>query len=121
MTFTRIFLAWVAASLVLLGWGLLRERVAGRAADSGARWQRPGPRVYLGEATLLVLLAALWFGSLGHGGWLLLFLLVGLLLEWRAVWTEGREAWSAGRRSLELAGGAARTMLVGGVLSWILP
>lgn len=33
------------------------------------------------EALLLTLFAALWFGSLGHGGWPLLFLTLGLLIS----------------------------------------
>jgi hypothetical protein len=32
------------------------------------------------ESLLLTLFAALWFGSLGHGGWPLLFVTLGLLI-----------------------------------------
>ena len=32
------------------------------------------------EALLVTLLASLWFDSLGHGGWWLLFLLLGVLV-----------------------------------------
>jgi hypothetical protein len=33
------------------------------------------------EALLLTLFGAFWFASLGHGGWLLLFAALGLLME----------------------------------------
>ncbi|MFI5208361.1 MAG: hypothetical protein ACHQU8_07075 [Gemmatimonadales bacterium] len=36
--------------------------------------------VCLGEAGVLTLLAALWFGSLGSGGWPTVFLLLGALV-----------------------------------------
>jgi len=38
-------------------------------------------RVQVIEAVLFTLFAALWFASLGHGTWWLLFAIVGLLVE----------------------------------------
>ncbi len=61
----RGFLA-VAVLFVAAGW-LSGLRKRGNAALLGA------------EARFLTLLASLWFSSLGHGGWVLVFLLLGLL------------------------------------------
>jgi hypothetical protein len=61
------------------------------------------------EAGLLTLLGALWFGSLGRGGWWLVFGLVGMLREWPG--------------STSAAGAlfrVARTLAAGGLLAWRL-
>jgi hypothetical protein len=77
MTLGRLLLAWlpVAAWFAALGWA--SHRWIGIAAS-------PAPsRAGLGwigvEALLVTLFGSLWFDSLGHGGWWLLFGLVGLL------------------------------------------
>lgn len=38
-------------------------------------------RVEVVEAILIAMFAALWFASLGHGGWWVLFTVLGLLIE----------------------------------------
>jgi len=77
-------------------------------------------RVHLGEALLLTLLGALWFGSLGAGGWWLVFGLVGALREWPV---------SRGRRPAErpdpISIGVSllhvlRTVVAGALLAWRL-
>lgn len=52
--------------------------VAARLA--GGALSRQAVIVVLAEAVVLTLFGALWFGSLGHGGWWLVFLLVGCLV-----------------------------------------
>ncbi len=59
------FLA-VAVLFVAVGW------------ISGLRNRGNAARL-VAEALCLTLLASLWFSSLGHGGWVLVFLLLGLL------------------------------------------
>ncbi len=68
MTFLRIGLAFLAVGglFVATGWAL------------GAR-KRGNAVALAAEALFLTLLSSLWFASLGHGGWVLLFLLLGLL------------------------------------------
>jgi len=77
MTLGRLLLAWlpVTAWFVAIGWAT--HRWIGIAASpplsgGGLGW-------IAGEALLATLFASLWFDSLGHGGWWLLFGLVGLL------------------------------------------
>jgi hypothetical protein len=77
-------------------------------------------RVQVIEAVLFTLVAALWFASLGHGAWWLLFLVVGLLVEGpvrlrhRADLPDPSAVW----RPLLL--GTARTVVAGGILSYLL-
>ncbi|MGA2383928.1 MAG: hypothetical protein ABSG61_10915 [Gemmatimonadales bacterium] len=77
MSLTTIAVAFILVAAVFNATGLLTARWANRD---------PGPgllsRVWPGatfEALILTLVAALWFGSLGHGGWVILFLLLGAL------------------------------------------
>lgn len=77
MAFGRIVLAWVLVAAWLYGWAAGERRVA-RAGLPPAGEIPP----LVGEALLLALFAALWFGSLGAGGWWLLFALLGALMEW---------------------------------------
>lgn len=80
MAFTRIILGWALVTLLFVLWRGVERRVK----------RTPGPRAPALRADfpanaiqglLLTLLAGLWFGSLGSGGAVLLFLLVGLLTE----------------------------------------
>jgi hypothetical protein len=80
MAFTRIALGWGLVALLFLLWEALARRIAA-APDT----QRPSRSSQLTpivvESLLLTLFAGLWFGSLGSGGALILFLIVGLLME----------------------------------------
>jgi hypothetical protein len=113
---SRLLLAWLAVSAWLLLWELFASRLA-RARGEG-RWRRA--RVFLGEALLLTLFGALWFGSLGAGSWWLVFGLVGALREWPGA--RGRrpgeetDAMAVGLSLLRVA----RTLVAGGVLAWRL-
>ena len=77
MTLLRLAAGLLATVALFVGW----EVVAGRR-------DRRTATVAAAEATVLSLFAGLFFGSLGHGGWPLVFLLVGLLAS-------GRERWLA--------------------------
>lgn len=68
MTLVRLALAYVAVAALFIGfaWATgLRER--GNAVAAAA------------EALVLTLLGGLWFASLGKGGWVPVFLLIGVL------------------------------------------
>ncbi len=109
MTLGRLVLAWlpVAVWLVATGHGLEAwlpvEAVAPRAATAAA----------LAESVVLTLLASLWFDSLGHGGWWLIFLLLGLLQA-----LPGLVLRRHGVRRLVAA--VARYVLAGAILAWRL-
>jgi len=75
VTLLRLAAGLLATVALFVGW----EVVAGRR-------DRRTATVAAAEATALSLFAGLFFGSLGHGGWPLVFLLVGLLAS-------GRERW----------------------------
>lgn len=68
MTLLTIFVGFLAVAAWFVGfeWAV------------GTR-DRTAAGLVAGEALVLTLLGALWFTSLGHGGWFLLFLLLGLL------------------------------------------
>ena len=102
MAFGRILLAWVVVAAWLAVWAFGERRVTGAEVPSGAEL---GPLA--GEAFLLALFAALWFGSLGSGGWWLVFLVLGGLMAWPV-------------RSLAGAARIARVVVAGGLLAWTL-
>jgi hypothetical protein len=103
MAFGRITLAWAAVAAWLALWAVAERRRAGRT-----RSRRAEAGWLAGEALLLTLFAALWFGSLGAGAWWLVFLLLGALMEWPP-----RSALGAAR--------IARIVAAGGLLAWTLP
>ncbi len=80
MTFTRVLLAWGLVTLCFSLWRELERRVRGTPAEAGDTL-RASLTTNAIEAALLTLFAGLWFASLGSGGAVLLFLLVGALME----------------------------------------
>ena len=80
MNLTRIVLAWLATS----AWFALAEMVLVRLKGSPVTSRGPAPKwAPTVEGFLFTLFGSLWFGSFGpgRGGWILLFVLLGLLLE----------------------------------------
>ena len=80
MSLTRIVLAWLATS----AWFALADLALARLRGQASPGRGPAPRwVPAVEGLILTLFGALWFGSFGpgRGGWILLFALLGLLLE----------------------------------------
>ena len=74
MSLARLVLAALAVTAWFVAWIFAARRL------------RPDPRPprFLpegAEAILLTMFASLWFASLGHGGWWVLFAVVGLLVE----------------------------------------
>lgn len=75
MALSRLLIGFAAVIGLLLIWRELERRVLVTAlAPAGI------PALAI-ESALLTLFAGLWFGSLGSGGAILLFLLVGALME----------------------------------------
>lgn len=73
-----------------------------------------------GEAVLLTMFAALWFGSLGHGGWGVLFAVVGLLVEGPARLRHRSDRPIDGRAWLPALLGVVRYLGAGALLAWLL-
>jgi hypothetical protein len=102
VAFGRILVAWAVVGAWLAAWSFGERRVIGAGSPSAAELAP-----LAGEALLLVLFAALWFGSLGSGAWWLVFLLLGGLMAWPV-------------RSLAGAARIARVVVAGGLLAWTL-
>jgi hypothetical protein len=102
VAFARILLAWAVVGVWLAIWALAERRVTGAGSPPAAELAP-----LAGEALLLALFAALWFGSLGSGAWWLVFLLLGGLMAWPV-------------RSLAGAARVARVVAAGGLLAWTL-
>ncbi|MFI5234116.1 MAG: hypothetical protein ACHQXA_00255 [Gemmatimonadales bacterium] len=119
MTLPRLISAWIVTAcwFGLVHWALARWR-----DRQPAEWRLRGALGALfAEALLLTLFAALWFQSLGHGGWWLLFLILGALME-GPVHSRHRTgvAVDGGRPWLDAAAGIGRCVIAGGLLSWRL-
>lgn len=112
MSLTTVFFAFapVAALFLAVGW-----------AASGRTLNRAAAVVLLAEALVLTLLAALWFGSLGHGGWFLVFLLLGALVAGADRGLRFAFLRSAGPEELNRFGlGVAKYLVAGALLAWRL-
>ena len=78
MSLGRIALSWAVVAAWLLAWMLAEHRLV----RAPVRARRHDGWWVVGEALLLALFAALWFGSLGTGMSWLVFLLLGMLMAW---------------------------------------
>ena len=113
MTLTRLLIAWVFVAT----WYALADRLFGpREPAMKVRF-----KVLAAETLLLTLFAALWFASLGHGGWWLIFLVLGALMEGPV---RLRHRFGAGpdggRPWLDAVIAIGRLVIAGGLLSWRL-
>ena len=79
MTLDRLALAWLPVALWFWAAGLLARRLEPPADATAPRPRAPVVRPLV-EAAVCTLFGSLWFDSLGHGGWYLLFPLVGTLV-----------------------------------------
>jgi hypothetical protein len=114
---------------VVVVWFSVFDLVVGREAAGSSGREREGAagRGWLHllldpgrlvEAALLTLVAGLWFASLGHGGWFLLFPLLGAWAGWV---THRRGRAPLDRAAMKaLAVEVVRTTAAGGLLQWVL-
>jgi hypothetical protein len=116
VTLARLALAWLAvgAWFLVAGWAARRWVTGGAAV--------PSPWTTALEAAAVTLFASLWFDSLGHGGWWLLFLLVGALAAFAPRLSTTAPAPTSPRRAALFAGLAdvARYVGAGALLAWRL-
>lgn len=113
MTLLRLLGAALAVAAWFAGWALAAARVTDRTGPLKFRHDAI-------EAVLLTLFAALWFGSLGHGAWWILFAVLGLLTEGpiRARHRADLPVTTVPWRELLL--GTLRIVGAGGILSLLL-
>lgn len=115
MTLGRLVLAWAPVAVWFAAVAAATERWR-RDARLGGRLGRAAA-----EAAALTLLASLWFDSLGHGGWWLIFLLVGALAGFPGRLREAEAAAAPAGRAWRLGLlDAARYVAAGGMLAWRL-
>ena len=77
MTLVRLGFGFLAVAALFTGVGWTTGR---RDAGSAA--------VLVGEALVLTLLGALWFASIGRGGWVLVFAFIGVLASGTDRWLQ---------------------------------
>ena len=117
MTLLRLVLGWAAVTAWFFLFELIEQRIVGPAPAAGRF--RAGWKMYVTDALLFTLFAALWFASLGSGGWILLFLMVGLLVEGPARFRDGSGRMDLrGKGLLRLSLGVIRIAGAGGILAW---
>ena len=110
MTLGRVALGFLAVTALFLAFAW----VAGRR-------DRGNAVVATAEALALTLLGALWFGSLGSGGWVLVFLLVGMLASGMGERTTPRGGGGSLARSISVTVFVAiRYALAGGLLYLVI-
>ena len=120
MTLPRLLLAWLTVGAWFLAARWAARRWMLHDATAPAPWARTARATAL-EAAGVTLFASLWFDSLGHGGWWLLFLLLGLLITFAPRLVDPPSPPPA-RRATLVAGLAdvARYVGAGAVLAWRL-
>ena len=80
MTFARVLLAWAAVTLCFVVWREVERRIRSAPESMWPALRAELPTLAV-EAALLTLFAGLWFASLGGGGAVPLFVIVGALME----------------------------------------
>ena len=111
MSLWTVLLAFAPVALLFLA----ADRLNGRALN------RSAVVVLLSEALALTLLAALWFGSIGTGGWFPVFLLVGVLVAGADRWLRSAFLRSQASQELRQFGlGVAKYLVAGAILAWRL-
>lgn len=118
MTLLRLLLGWAVVAVWFLAFELIEQRISGPPAAGGKHLRAP-IAVYLADALLLTLFAGLWFASLGHGGWVLLFGVLGLLMEGPMRVRDRSEGIDRSRMGIvRIISGVVRTVVAGGLLAW---
>lgn len=114
MAFSRTIIGWIAVTVLFVGWAEVARRLKGTPGPAAAAVKAGLPALAI-EALLLTLFAGLWFGSLGSGGAVLLFLVVGALMEipYR-LRSEGHVAWKPA------LAGVVRVIIAGELLGLLL-
>lgn len=119
MSLTRIVLGWLATS----AWFALVELVLARLKGVPGPGRGPAPRWGAAvEGLLFTLFGALWFGSFGpgRGGWVLLFALLGLLLELPARLRDPVQRSQPKGLAAAVVVAVLRWVVAGGILAFVM-
>jgi len=112
VTLTRLIVAWLVVAAWFMAAALGAARILQTAPPTApALWWRAA------EAFVATLLGSLWFASLGHGEWWLVFFLVGALVTL----AEAPARETDRRTTLMVAcANVARYVVAGAILAWRL-
>lgn len=117
MSLTRILAGW----LLVAAWYSLTELLLSRLRGPDHSPRGPAPRwLPLVESLLFTLFAALWFGSIGSGGWIPLFTLLALLLELPQRLRDAVQRSRPKGLAMALTVGIARTLVAAGILRMVM-
>jgi len=118
VTLTRLFLAWVPVAVVFAAVGGLGAGLAKLSpTEAPDEWRKMALWRSL-EAAAVTLFASLWFDSLGHGGWWLLFSLLGLTVA--LAQQPGPGTVIGGTPLARATRDVARFLVAGAILAWRL-
>jgi hypothetical protein len=133
VSLTAIGEAFAVVAVLFIGAGATLGGYTGGDWGSGISGSSPPPRpeswgarlraVWPGatfEACVVTLVAALWFGSLGHGGWVILFLLLGALPAAERWFRRRRAGAPAGRETTAFVAALLKYLLAGALCAWRL-
>ena len=121
MSGLQLLLAWSAVGAWFALWRLAGARTSSSKPGTPSLPARRAVVPLGAESLLLVLFAALWFGSLGHGGWWLLFLVTGLLIEVPPrLKARAAEPDRVAFSWPNLTGALVRLLGAGALLAWLL-
>jgi len=127
VTLTRLVLAWLPVTVVFMVLGGLGTRFYS-AREPPTEWTRPEKEWVFTkwdilwrslEAAAVTLLASLWFDSLGHGGWWLLFALLGLIVSLARL-QGSTTSWRRREAFIRAGRDVARYVIAGAILAWRL-
>ena len=104
MALPVLLTGWLLVTVWFGAWHAIARRRSVSAMVAGAL-----------EALVVTLVAGLWFASLGHGGWYLLFPLLGGLVE---LSPRLRTGITLPMEWLGMAAGVVRLTVAGGLLAW---
>jgi len=123
VTFPRLLLAWLPVAV----WFVVARVAAARLLQlpalvlpSGVAAAARAALPQAAEAVAVTLFAALWFDSLGSGGWWLLFALVGALVAMAPRFGAPSSAAPMRRAAALGLADTARYVVAGAILAWRL-
>ncbi len=117
MSLTRVVVGWLLVS----AWFAVADLILARLRGPDLSPRGPAPRwLPIVEGFLFTLFAALWFGSLGSGGWVLLFIMLALLFELPVRLRDAVQRSRPKGLAMAVGVGVVRTLVAAGVLSLLM-
>jgi len=117
VSLTRVLVGWLLVS----AWFFLADLLIAKLRGPDTSPRGPAPRwLPVVEGLLFTLFAALWFGSMGSGGWVLLFIMLSLLFELPQRLRDAVQRSRPKGLVMAVAVGMVRMLVAAGVLSVVM-